>query len=382
MRRSVVGLVAASMLVVLAWAAGPVGAAVEDPCANPTIDARPNHVEGRVTRITGTDRADVIVGTPGRDIIRAGRGADIICGLDGRDVIFGEAGDDLIFGGPGNDRILGRQGDDTVHGGEGRDLIYGSFGDDVLHGEAGNDRIFGQDGRDQAFGGSGTDRIEGGSGIDELDSGRAGAFGDFLCGATRAQGCNAEDRDQLTVRADVPVFDGAGQVVRTDGRVVTTDVTETYTHSSFGSDAFGNEWQRYWTIARAELDENVLALLVVKRGTTGNPCIQIKHKWKGPAGTGGSDIFGHYDGRVVRNCQPGTVGVGFWSDAPTNFEEDPVERPKQTLPLRRTAEFVDRPQSGLPDADVGPDTYLNWFSYNADGLHTRNDGGNPFRFDS
>ena len=68
MRRSVVGLVAASVFVALAWVAGPVAAAVEDPCANPTIDARPNHVEGRVTRITGTDRADVIVGTPGRVI--------------------------------------------------------------------------------------------------------------------------------------------------------------------------------------------------------------------------------------------------------------------------------------------------------------------------
>ncbi len=144
---------------------------------------------GRVTVITGTDKADTIVGTPGRDIIRCRGGKDIVaarggndevrCGPGkdritagrGDDVLYGGSGEDKILGGPGDDRLFGEGGDDRLDGGRGKDRLAGGPGSDRLVGGAGNDRLFGGPGNDALFGGPGNDLLVGGPGRDKLSGG-------------------------------------------------------------------------------------------------------------------------------------------------------------------------------------------------------------------
>lgn len=166
-----------------------------------------------VTRITGTNRADVIVGTSGRDIIRALGGADIICGLGADDVVFAGKGADIVYGGSGADDLRGGQGSDTLAGGPGPDIINGQEHTDRLLGGDGSDTIFGEGGNDALFGGSGADVLHGQDGNDDLVGGpgadllRGGSMNDTLNGGQGADTVRGNDgSDACTNRQSVDSF--------------------------------------------------------------------------------------------------------------------------------------------------------------------------------
>jgi hypothetical protein len=164
------------------------------------VGGRP--ISGKRDRISGTNRADVIVSLAGKDKVFAGGGNDLICtgpgndyvyadrgkdrvyGQGGKDYLLGAEGNDRIYGGPGDDwspgvqnkrpgrngRLVGSTGNDLIKGGGGRDLLRGNEGDDDMYGQKGDDDLDGGDDRDFCSGGSGFDRgseCERRSGIDD-----------------------------------------------------------------------------------------------------------------------------------------------------------------------------------------------------------------------
>ncbi len=84
------------------------------------------------TRLTGTQRGDVLRGTSGPDVLRGLGGADRLYGLDGNDVLFAGRGRDRLFGGRGRDVMYARDGArDIVTCGSGRDLVHADRADRI-----------------------------------------------------------------------------------------------------------------------------------------------------------------------------------------------------------------------------------------------------------
>jgi Ca2+-binding RTX toxin-like protein len=192
-------------------------------------------VSDHVTKITGTDFADVIklthwettvdgrklvggsdrldnttnfkingASTDGSAVsmdvgatIDAGAGDDVVHAGDMGNNVFGGAGNDIIYGGRLDDWLLGDEGNDVIKAG---DEIGGLGGDgNYLDGGAGDDQLYGREGSDWLDGGTGTDILEGGDGDDILAGG--GGDGDILKGG--------RGNDQYIVR----LGDGSGDVV-------------------------------------------------------------------------------------------------------------------------------------------------------------------------
>ncbi|KAF4513784.1 UNVERIFIED_CONTAM: hypothetical protein B566_EDAN011705 [Ephemera danica] len=129
----------------------------------------------RLTSISGTSSADVLIGThrpnkiygdKGNDLIHGGAGRDSLDGGAGNDSLFGDGGDDTIEDWDGNYNFIdGGTGNDTLTGhgylvgGAGNDSLRG---DGILDGGAGNDRLNAYRGAVILFGeGSGNDVIDG-----------------------------------------------------------------------------------------------------------------------------------------------------------------------------------------------------------------------------
>ncbi|HEY0029047.1 MAG TPA: cadherin-like domain-containing protein, partial [Allosphingosinicella sp.] len=189
-------------------------------------------VSDDVTKITGTDSADVIrltheestvdgrklvggsdrlanttgfkingVASDGSAVsmdvgatIDAGAGDDIVHAGDMGNNVFGEAGNDRLYGGRLDDWLLGGEGNDILYagdaaadGGGGPGAGLGGDGN-YLDGGAGNDKLYGREGSDWLEGGEGADVIEGGDGDDILSGGADGTvaaahgMGDMLRG--------------------------------------------------------------------------------------------------------------------------------------------------------------------------------------------------------
>jgi len=128
---------------------------------------------GRLAKIVGTEKDDVLRGTSGRDVIWGGGGDDTIVGSLGNDLLCGGQGADLIHGGRGNDiadggvgagdRVIGDLGDDKLLGGMGAgDEVAGSLGIDTLSGGPGD--------FDVVHGDYGYDRMDGGRGKGDIAS--------------------------------------------------------------------------------------------------------------------------------------------------------------------------------------------------------------------
>ncbi|WP_143467494.1 Ig-like domain-containing protein [Leptolyngbya ohadii] len=94
---------------------------------------------GRLNRLRGNARDNVINGTGRNDFIR---------GNGGNDTLRGRGRNDRMDGGAGNDRLIGGGGRDLLLGGTGNDRLLGNGGDDILTGGAGNDIMNGGGGRD------------------------------------------------------------------------------------------------------------------------------------------------------------------------------------------------------------------------------------------
>ncbi|HXG75796.1 MAG TPA: hypothetical protein VNJ53_04430 [Gaiellaceae bacterium] len=76
-------------------------------------------------RISGTERADLLVGTPRADTLAGLGGADRLLALGGDDELDGGPGRDLLTGGPGHDRLAAEYDGarDRVSCGPGRDVV-------------------------------------------------------------------------------------------------------------------------------------------------------------------------------------------------------------------------------------------------------------------
>lgn len=138
-------------------------------------------------RITGDDRANVILGGDGNDWIDGGDGNDTISGGNDHDWLMGGDGNDLLLGDSGNDLVFGDAGNDLVYGGSGDDILFGGNGNDTLLGGDGGDMLFGGNGNDVLCGGLGHDIIVGGLGSDTFHYSSAKEGGDLITGFTQGQ---------------------------------------------------------------------------------------------------------------------------------------------------------------------------------------------------
>jgi hypothetical protein len=95
----------------------------------------------RNDRITGSNRADVILAFGGNDRLSGGRGNDCIVGGKGNDNLSGAQGRDTLVGGSGSDNLNGGSHSDRLSGGVGKDSINAAYGKDRVTGGKGNDAI-------------------------------------------------------------------------------------------------------------------------------------------------------------------------------------------------------------------------------------------------
>lgn len=128
-------------------------------------------------KITGDDRANMIVGGAEADTLNGGNGIDTLSYAGSTSVVVnlktnkasgGHAKGDVIsnfenvIGSSGDDRITGSDGANVLSGGDGDDLLSGGAtgGEiDFLHGDKGNDTLQGGMGGHSFLGGSGTDTV-------------------------------------------------------------------------------------------------------------------------------------------------------------------------------------------------------------------------------
>lgn len=134
-------------------------------------------------RMTGDERANVMVGGVTAEMVRGLAGDDILRGRGGADTLKGGGGDDALRGGGGNDLLVGGAGGDTLGAASGSDVLRGGGGDDFLRGGGGDDRLLGAAGADTLVGGGGADTVIGGGGDDVLTGGAGRDIFVFRAGA-------------------------------------------------------------------------------------------------------------------------------------------------------------------------------------------------------
>ena len=78
----------------------------------------------------GTDIEDV-QGSMHDDRLSGDNKANMLMGLDGNDMLYGDNGKDILNGGAGDDELDGGDGDDSLTGGPGADELTGGDGDDT-----------------------------------------------------------------------------------------------------------------------------------------------------------------------------------------------------------------------------------------------------------
>jgi Ca2+-binding RTX toxin-like protein len=154
------------------------------PAPLPTVDP------AGVLRVTGTNRADVIVlavdaalATVNVTVNDVTTSFDVAAITGGVNVSGGNGHDDIrateaaageftlpltLSGGNGKDTLAGGSGGDTLDGGNGNDTLTGGAGDDSLRGGNGKDALDAGDGNDTLDGGRGKDRLLGGGGADHF----------------------------------------------------------------------------------------------------------------------------------------------------------------------------------------------------------------------
>ena len=156
--------------------------------------------------ISGGDGSDFLIGGNGNDLMSGGNGMDLLAGDEGNDTLLGDNDNDILLGGSGNDSLFGGNGIDVLFGDAGNDTILGGNDPDVLDGGDGNDRLLGEQGNDVIRGGDGNDTLEGGSGTDLLQ-GEAGD--DSLNGGTDSDRLEGGDgSDLLRGRDGNDILDG------------------------------------------------------------------------------------------------------------------------------------------------------------------------------
>jgi Ca2+-binding RTX toxin-like protein len=220
-------------------------------------------------QINGTRNPDNLSGTQTRDVISGNNGDDTINGGAGSDTIEGGRGGDIISGGSGNDilaadrvnrfddfdgttsQLNGDDGNDTIYGGAKGDIVDGGNNNDFLFGQNGNDTISGGNGNDRLNGGVGDDQLDGGEGVDTADYSDLvfnGVFGtvprlDINLATGQAQHSSTNNaltwtdtvssienvigtsgNDRFIGDGNDNVFDGQGQVGRSDRQTTFTDV--------------------------------------------------------------------------------------------------------------------------------------------------------------
>ncbi|MEZ5840900.1 MAG: calcium-binding protein [Hyphomicrobiales bacterium] len=123
--------------------------------------------------ISGDAGADAIDGGTGVDIVSYAASAaavavDLLAGTGSGADAEGDTytGIERAIGSGFDDRLSGDNRANLLIGGDGGDELIGNGGRDSLRGDAGNDTLDGGMGDDRLFGGTGDDRLRGGSGAD------------------------------------------------------------------------------------------------------------------------------------------------------------------------------------------------------------------------
>ncbi|GGJ36564.1 S8 family serine peptidase [Neoroseomonas lacus] len=223
---------------------------------------------------------DTLNGLGGNDTLDGGESGDDLRGGDGNDLLIGGGTgviggmDDILDGGTGDDTLLGGSNGDSLDGGTGiRDVasyegssgvrvaldgsvsftgdaagdvliriedLLGSAGADTLVGNAGANRLTGGEDNDSLRGQAGNDTLSGGDGIDTLDGGNdndvllvggVNAISDVLTGGSGNDrlliiaGSGPLTLTTLSRISGVETLDGAGEVIRGDGKANLLDFT-------------------------------------------------------------------------------------------------------------------------------------------------------------
>ena len=280
-----------------------------------------------ISRVVGTDGADVLNGTPEFDLLEGLAGDDQLFGAEGGDVLMGGEGDDRLDGGPGADLLDGGAGDDVFFVDDAGDEIQEGVGggndtvestisfsllaeieDLVLQGQAdlegtGNaldNRITGNDGNNVIDGGGGNDVLQGGAGDDTY---------------VLRPGIGHDEVLDSSGSADVIRVAGG---LRPQDIVVTRDATQIYLHIVGSSDRLAIRWyesastqieqvqfedRTVWTAAN--LEQFAAQWLLDTTGTEGDDRLWGSAVPESIAGLGGNDSIRGGGGDDVLDGGPG-----------------------------------------------------------------------------